>query len=597
MAVPPEQLPDFIVRVQNVLKRHQITASFFAHATHGQLHVRPFLELQTEEDSSRLHHLARDLYQEVDVVRGTLSGEHGDGLCRSWYLREQSPARYEVFREVKHLFDPSSILNPGKVADEVPASPMAHLRPSAYQLIQLQRLPDSHAPDAERPSDGVKLEFAKSYRELFDIVSTCNGCGRCRTTSDAERMCPMFRILPAEEASPRSKANILQGLFTGTIDRSVLASHELRAVMNLCFNCQQCRNECPAGVDIPRLVLECKAQHVAENGLRLMDWWLGRIDLVAAWLSPFRSVVNYGLRNRRFRWLLERFFGLARRRKLPAIERHNFIQWAARRQLTRRTRAAGRKVVYFTDVYANWFDVQLATASVAVLHHNGVSVYVPPRQMQCGMALIAAGAVNHVKKMARLNLHILAEAIRQGYHIVATEPSAVLCLTQEYPRMLGTDEAKLVAEHTSEACTYLWQLHQRGQLELDFSPLSLTVGYHMPCHLRALGNGQAGEHLLKLIPGITVRPVDKGCSGMAGTWGLMAANFRNSMRAGWPLIQEMRRGRFDIGATECSTCKMQMEQGTSRPTIHPLKLLAYAYGLMPEIEQVIESRSGDLQVT
>ena len=224
-----------------------------------------------------------------------------------------------------------------------PLRPMAHLRPSAYQLTQLQRLPQADGTDADLPSTDVKLEFARSPRELFEIVSTCNGCGRCRTTSEAERMCPMFRILPAEEATPRSKANILLGLFTGAIDRSVLASHELRAVTDLCFNCQQCRNECPAGVDIPRLVLECKAQHVAENGLRLIDWWLGRIDLVAAWLSPFRSVVNFGLRSRRFRWLLERMFGLARRRKLPVIEKHNFIQWAAKRQLTRRTRAAGQQ--------------------------------------------------------------------------------------------------------------------------------------------------------------------------------------------------------------------------------------------------------------
>jgi Fe-S oxidoreductase len=115
--------------------------------------------------------------------------------------------------------------------------------------------------------------------------------------------------------------------------------------------------------------------------------------------------------------------------------------------------------------------------------------------------------------------------------------------------------------------------------------------------LRALGKGNCGENLLKLIPGITVKSFDRGCSGMAGTWGLMAANFRRSLRIGWPLIQEMRKGEYDVGATECSTCKMQMEQGTWRPTIHPLKLLAYAYGLMPEIEQLIRTRGANLVIT
>jgi Fe-S oxidoreductase len=143
----------------------------------------------------------------------------------------------------------------------------------------------------------------------------------------------------------------------------------------------------------------------------------------------------------------------------------------------------------------------------------------------------------------------------------------------------------------------LWQLHQRGKLELDFSPLSITIGYHVPCHLRALGKGQCGESLLRLIPGTTVRTIDKGCSGMAGTWGLKASNFRRSLRVGWPLIQEMRKGGFDIGSTECSTCKMQMEQGTWRPTIHPIKILAYAYGLMPEIESMLTARGQDLVIT
>ncbi|HEY6563189.1 MAG TPA: FAD-linked oxidase C-terminal domain-containing protein, partial [Pirellulaceae bacterium] len=395
MAVPPDRLPEFLLSVQNVLKRHQITASIFAHATHGQLHVRPFINLNAPEEVGRLHHLARDLYREVADVRGTLSGEHGDGLCRSWHLREQSPAYYKVLLRIKQLFDPKGILNPGKVASDVPASPMAHLRKSSQQLRDEGKWGDATSGFHPETSPGPQvvlapLELKWNHEELFNIVATCNGCGRCRTTAWDERMCPIFRILPAEEASPRAKATLLRGMFDGTISQPQLGSDELRAVSDLCVNCQQCRQECPAGVDIPKLVLECKAQHVARNGLDFTDYWLGRIDDVARWLAPLRGLANRVLRDRRARWWIERMLGIARQRKLPRLETSSFLQRAHRRQLTKHSKSTGEKVLYFTDVYANWFDVQLAEATVTVLHHNGVSVYVPPKQVQSGMAFIAA---------------------------------------------------------------------------------------------------------------------------------------------------------------------------------------------------------------
>jgi Fe-S oxidoreductase len=254
-------------------------------------------------------------------------------------------------------------------------------------------------------------------------------------------------------------------------------------------------------------------------------------------------------------------------------------------------------VLYFVDTYANFHDPQLAEAMVAVLEHNGVAVYVHPDQTQSGMAMVSLGAVDLARKVAAANVAILAEAIRQGYTVVASEPSAALCLTREYPDLLGDDDARLVADHTSEACAYLWNMHQIGALQLDLKPVNATVGYHMPCHVKALGIGSPGENLLRLVPGLNVHRIDKGCSGMAGTFGLRKENYRNSLRAGWPLISSIRESNWMAGTTECSACKMQMEQGTSKPTIHPLKLLALSYGLMPEIAALLSARGKELIVT
>jgi len=633
LAVPPEALPEFIVRLQNVLKAHQTTATLFGHAGHGQLHIRPFLDLSRPEDVRRMPSLAADLYREVFDVGGTISGEHGDGLSRTGFVRQQYGPLYEVFREVKRLFDPLHIFNPGKVIAETPQPLTHHLRPqlaettnspapfaashtstaASYATAGNGELPDAgsaagesrsasnfastlaNGPAVVRPM--LELQLVWGDREFQQTASLCNGCGHCRTQDPEARMCPIFRGAPSEEASPRAKANLLRAVLGGRLSPGDLTSDSLKEVADLCVNCHQCRLECPANVDIPKLMIEAKAQYVATNGLASSDWFLTRIDRVAALASQISSIANWALSNRQARWILEKLVGLAQGRKLPRVESKSFLRIAKRRQLTRPSRRTGRKVVYFVDTYANWFDTQLADALVAVLEHNGVAVYVHPDQLPSGLPMISAGDLVGARRVAKENVAILAEAVRQGYHVVTSEPSAALCLSYEYQRILDDDDTRLVAGNTSDACAYLWQMHQSGQLELDLRPLSYVCGYHLPCHQRAMNKESPGEKLLRLIPGLSVRRIERGCSGMAGLHGLKRENYRASLRAGWGLITSLRDPALQFGATECATCKLQMEQGTFKPTLHPLKLLALAYNLMPQIASLLGKHGEGLVVT
>jgi Fe-S oxidoreductase len=410
-------------------------------------------------------------------------------------------------------------------------------------------------------------------------------------------MCPIFRFAPREEASPRAKANLMRAIFTGRLDANVLNGDLLKSVADLCVHCHQCRLECPAAVDIPKLMVEAKSQYVATNGLRPTDWLMARLDRLSAWGAKFSTVANWAIGNRQMRWVLEKTLGIAQGRKLPRFAPRTFLRLAQRQRLTRPSRRIGRKVVYFFDIYANWHDTQLGEALLAVMQHNAVSVYVHPGQVQSGMSAVSLGAIEIAKRFAARNVNVLAEAVRQGYHIVATEPAAALCLTHEYPQLLDAEDVRLVAENTSEACAYLWRMHQNGQLELDLKPVNATVGYHQPCHLRALNVGRPGENLLRLIPGLDVRAIEQGCSGMAGTFGMRRRNYRSSLRAGWNMISALRDPTLQAGTTECSACKIQMEQGTTKPAIHPLKLLALSYGLMPDVSELLTSRGQDLVVT
>jgi Fe-S oxidoreductase len=413
-------------------------------------------------------------------------------------------------------------------------------------------------------------------------TKNCNGCGTCRTEEPSQRMCPIFRATHQEAATPRAKANLLRRLL-GEGDPLALSSDEVRAVADLCVNCKMCALECPAHVDVPRLMLEAKAANVARHGMHRDDRVLARTELLARLGSVTAPLVNLALASRSGRWLLEKILGLSRHRRLPTFARRSFLRRAERRGWTRKPHPSRPRVAYFVDVFANYNDPRIAESVVAVLQHNGIEVYVPPGQVGCGMAPLAHGDVEAAREAVQHNLRLLAELAREDMPILCAEPTAAVMLRHDALDLVDDPDAKLVAERTVEFTEFLWSLYQQGRLRTDFRPLDLALGHHVPCHLKALGRPPAGPLLLALIPGLRVHTIDVGCSGMAGTFGLSAANHALSLEAGRAMLDELRRPRVLYGSTECSACRMQMEDGGGKRTLHPAQYLALAYGLVPDL--------------
>lgn len=591
IAIPPVALPVFLRHLQDTLKRQQVTAAVFGHAGHGQLHIRPFLDLANAEHVQKMETLASELYEKVWLLRGTVSGEHGDGLSRTPFLSRQYGPLVNVFRELKRLFDPEGILNPGKVVPTAGARMTHDLRQVKYFAST-----NGSPTNGDKPPP-VELQLSWQPEEMASAARSCNGCGACRSTAEETRMCPIFRYAPREEASPRAKANLVRAVLTGQLPFDLLVKEDAKAVADLCVHCHMCRLECPANVDIPKLMLEAKANYVQTNGLTLQDWLLTRLDRISAWGSRTPSLSNWSMTNRQMRWVLSKVLGLAQGRKLPRFSPKTFLRVAAQRGWNRPIKDTTEKVLFFVDTFVNYYDAELGEAVVKVLQHNKIGVYVPSEQNHAGMAMITHGVIEPARRIAQRNVNFLAEAVRQGYTIVSTEPAAVLALTHEYPILLDRDEdALLVSERTFEACHYLWKRHQHGALKLDFGPLDLRMAYHVPCHLKALEFGTPTENLLRLIPGLRLTKLEKGCSGMAGTYGLRQKNYRSSLRVGLPLMTTLRDGPYQAGTTECAACKIQMEQGTEKPTLHPIKLMAAAYGLAPQFDDWI-SRSSTFAVS
>jgi len=617
VAVPPEHLAAVLQRLQSLLQQENVTWTLDAHAGDGRLRIRPCLDLSDPGDRAKLEPLASRFYDIVLEAGGTISSAQGCGLARTQFLRKQCGELTQVFREIKDAFDPLDQLNPGKVIGDDP-----HL--VVRSLKSWHAEPDRPEPEREAaaavawgsgevgalakspPDSSSRTETADSAAEhpepalapviqpalrwpdlsLIETASACQGCGTCRSLDPTSRMCPSFRALRWEAASPRSQANLVREIATGQVDPRLWGADEFKAHADLCMHCKLCRTECPSAVDVSSLMLEAKAAYVEKHGLPPSDWIFSRIELWARLGSRFPFLTNFLLSRRSARWLLDRLLGVSRHRLLPRVRRTSFTRRAARLGLTKpRPQQPGPRVVYFVDVFANYYDQELAEAVVSVLRQADVNVFVPSRQHSSGMAALIVGDIDYARDQALANLRVLANAVRDGYTVVCSEPTAALMLRQEYVKLTEDLDAELVAAHTMDVGQYLLGLDARGQLPRPHEPLHARVGYHQPCHLRALDVGTPGLEILRNVLGLDVEFINRGCSGMGGTYGLARDRFWTSLRAGRGLLRRLRDGDIDIGATECGACRIQMEQGATMRTLHPIKLLSLGYGLNPSLRR------------
>ncbi len=443
----------------------------------------------------------------------------------------------------------------------------------------------------KKPASRRQLEFQLKWdpRKIDLETFQCTGCGLCRIRTHETRMCPNFRLAAEEYAAPRAKANILRGILENRLPLEALTEDDVLRIGQECLFCHCCVNECPAQVNVPKLAFQIKSAWNAAHGMNLSDWFFSNIEPMMAFFSRIAPITNSAMEKPLFRWILDKLFGLRQTRKLPRISRSFLSQQNRKRQHQNKllTRRQNKRVALFLDNYTNFVDPALADAAIKILEHNKVDVYVPDRQRSSGYSAFMSGNAYRAEVIAQRNTTVFVDLIRQGYEVVTVEPISAVCIRQEYPFVREDEETLLFGEHTTDLCGCLYQLHREGNLQLDFNPVPATVGYHAPCRTLALtgdsvASATPAEELLHLIPGLNVRRLERGCCGSSGIHGLKKENISRGVRLGRPLFLALRDSSISAGCSECNFCKLQMEQGADKPTIHPLKILAYAYGLGPD---------------
>jgi anaerobic glycerol-3-phosphate dehydrogenase C subunit len=546
-AVHPRRLGEYISGLREVLKRNGAEASIYGHAGDGNLHVMVFLDLKKAEDVARMLRITEESCDLALRLKGTISGEHGDGLLRTAYVPRQYPKLYPAFVELKKLFDPGNILNPGRIVGNDPGLTGKNLK---------------YGGEYHRVSTGSAFDGESLSAE----VEACHGCGKCRS------YCPLAMETNEETYLGRAKASLLRELISGNLDaQTFLASDELKKIMDGCVNCKRCLTECPTGVDIPWVALQARAHHVKSRGQSFKDRFIADTHLACRVGSTLAPLVNLAFSIGSGRALMESAIGLDRRRKMPPFSSKTF------RETYKGPEKGNGKVAYFLSCFANYNDPEgEGRAVVEVLERNGFGVEVPEFDC-CGIARISSGGLGRALKGVEENVDRLAALAEKGTPVVFSEPSCALAVKQEYPRIVNTEKASRAAAGCHEIHGFLTQLKQEGKLNTRFGEIPLKVAYHNPCHLRALGISKEVVELLKLVPGLRVQALGDRCCGLAGTFGMKKQNYDLSMEIGKHLFEEIKKSGVEKVVTPCGSCAMQIAQGTGLKVVHPLTLLAEAY--------------------
>ena len=548
-AVAPEKLSEFIGRFLALLKNHGTTAGIYAHASVGCLHVRPVVNMKTEDGVRQFEAIANDVAALVLEFGGALSGEHGDGLVRGPFMRQMfGPVLYEAFREIKRAFDPEGLLNPGKIVDSPPLT--SNLRYGAqYKATNPQTWFDY-----------------SDYGGMSGAVEMCSGVGACRKTL-AGTMCPSYMATKEESASTRGRANILRLAMSGELGEDGFTSEGVYQALDLCLECRACKTECPVGVDVARFKSEFLSHYWARHGTPLRTRVLGGVAQMARWGSRLAPLSNWLAASAPVRYLNEALFDIDSRRTLPAWKQETLAKWLSRNPRLKST----RQVSLFNDTFINHYDPQIGVAAIEILEHAGFQVNVV-RPGCCGRPLISQGLLEDARLHASSLIAALLPIAQRGEPLLFLEPSCLSAVKEDIPSLVRGDLQKSALIVASAA-----QLFEEfaATLDLVLKPGPTRVLLHGHCHQKSIGLVPAAVALLKKIPGAIVVDLDAGCCGMAGSFGYTKGHYDVSKaiaaRRLLPALAAMEPG--DVAVAAGTSCRHQIEDLSNQHAMHPAVLI------------------------
>ena len=558
-AVAPELLPEYVERFDEIVKRHGTEAGYYGHASVGCLHIRPLVNLKKTAGIDLMYTIADEISDLVLEFGGSLSGEHGDGIVRgAWAEKMFGEELVGHFREVKGVFDPDGIMNPGKVFDT--PDMRENLRYGA--AYSAQTLP-------------TKLDWSAD-RGFTGAIERCNGVGACRKVNSGA-MCPSYMATREEEHSTRGRANALRAALSGALPIDEFQSERMYDVLDLCLECKSCKSECPSNVDMAKIKYEFLNLYYQTHNVPLRSRLVADVHRLNALApGPLAPLANFVSRSAPARWASEKVLGIDRRRKLPKIVGKTFEQWF-KGHIPNTTGSRG-DIVLFHDTFMNFNHPESGVSAVKLLEALGYRVHLADR-VCCGRPMVSAGMLDRAIENARRNVAVLTPYIEAGAKIVGCESSCILTLKDEYPDLLGLDPAaQAIADASVMLEEVLVDAFEDGEQQITWRDASAEIMLQVHCHERALIGTMQAVAALNQPPNYQAELIDAGCCGMAGSFGYAKEHYDVSQQVGEDrLFPALRKAGSDTRfAITGVSCKQQIEDELHRPAHFIAEVLADA---------------------
>ncbi|MGC9054964.1 MAG: FAD-binding and (Fe-S)-binding domain-containing protein, partial [Candidatus Hydrogenedens sp.] len=512
-AVRPEDLNLYVQELSEIMHRYGVQASFYGHASAGLLHVRPVLDLHEPADIKKFRKLAEEVFALVRKYRGTFTGEHGVGMAHSEFMKEQiGEDLFQLMVQIKHTFDPLSLMNPGKITD------LSQFR--FDENLRWRKLTLPFEPC---------LAFSSKDESFIGNLEQCNGCGACR--KETPTMCPTFIARGEEILSTRGRANIIRHVIEESAHNpEILYSSELEQAIKYCLACRACTVECPSNVNMSLLKAELLHAINKKYIPRFTKFLLSNIDTLGKIASLTPLLANFSLKNMWLRNILEHFSGIIANRPLPLYAHESFHRWFYRTYNGWKTAKGTRgTVILWDDCFIRYHEPEIGKDAVKVLTSAGFQVEILPDKTCCGRPAFSVGNLNNARKKGEQNIKILKD---RKEPILFLEPSCFTMFYEDY-KELKLESAEMIIEKSMLLEEFLANLLENDSSALPFSHnKSMQIAVHTHCHTKATRGSIPMKDVLSHIPNAQVQILPSACCGMAGAYGIMKDTYELSMEVG-----------------------------------------------------------------
>lgn len=573
-AIPVEHLGEFVHRCRAIIESEGTVASYYAHASVGVLHIRPLLDLHSHDDEQAMHRIAERVASLAQELGGVPSGEHGDGRVRGPFLETYFGSELlEAFREIKSIFDPQGLLNPGNIVSPQPVesiSDRTRIKPTG-KVIAIPHI-DTYYRYGSSQESGSYPDAGFGH-----AVELCNGAGVCRRKQGG-LMCPSYQATLDERHSTRGRGNALRLAITGqsklgTVGEADFLDESTKETLDLCLSCKGCKSQCPSSVDIAQLKSEYLSQRYKQLGsipfsvrvmsnIHRLNRWSSRMPALVNWMNrfpPARSVINHAMK-------------IHPDRSLPKfncpMKSKSF------------TGDGQPRVMVLSDTFSTHNDPLVVDATRRVLEQFGYDVAI-----ECvsdfGRAAISLGNLSHAIDEAQRIYDQLKPFIDDPGIVafVLPEPSCLSVILDDWNDLdtgLPAEFITMLQSRIALPETFLEQHWDRHPDHPKFMKFDGKIHIHGHCHQKALWGTQTSSAIFERLYPQQTHILDTGCCGMAGSFGYADHRYELSMRIGelgvFPMVRKARDG--DLVLATGTSCRHQISDGTGGTSIHPIEALA-----------------------